>query len=786
MTTSWTEADLEAAIHEVLKITFPWLPAHAIRHQTKFSFTFGRKKIEIDGSKASQAEARADILLCHDEKPLAVLELKRSGISLTPYDDAQGLSYARVVNPQAPLVIVTNGHELHCLETHSGNQWHPSHYNERSFLALVANAANIAASDTKLAVDTLMGTNANVWQQAVRNTSKETLSDLNVSLDAPANPFVRGFLIPRKSADLVMKQVTKGANLILVEGPPLIGKSNVLREITLNTMHHSHHAMLYIEGGVGQGILQSLADTLSRSLNWPVSPVEARNWLVQVSRNDAGHKLLLAIDGLDIDNQDARREIEDLTSNAFSEGLVIVVALDDTVAEQLVHLPSGRSTSAIGRRARRIKVGPLDNEEFVIAKTLLSQRRIRMMHGAYASLEFRQPWILGAISKPAIESIEQANLHHFIMLPPLLSLNLIRLARERFIDEKVRRLFKAIGTALLIDTRDQQRHYSLKIESSGVNLVRRKILVDHVDASELQWLLDHGYLRPAMHQASNESILYIRLPELLASEVARLLADELIPLAQRNPRDASAFIAGAASNLPIGDVIAAQAILDAATQPTSLPFELIRVMLETIPKREPVPPGTRSTMYYPGKGLVELVLHEDGSASIDFERKSVVVDLEGDLPYSYHNIHEWLVLSHLAAIPLMMEIDGNQKRIDPRILLKVGTANEILRRPEGELGMNSILTHEISGIGTIICHKDGIVEPITYSVFLYLAREGDKANRWIDKAIAQESMPLLSRIDIALREISSSASQTLSTWATSTLEKKVTPSFKIPSNLHGN
>ena len=80
-TTFATEADLEAAIHAVVQKIFPWLPSTSIRHQTKFSFQFGRQTISVDGLSDSSREARADILLYRGDRPLAVLELKRPGAS---------------------------------------------------------------------------------------------------------------------------------------------------------------------------------------------------------------------------------------------------------------------------------------------------------------------------------------------------------------------------------------------------------------------------------------------------------------------------------------------------------------------------------------------------------------------------------------------------------------------------------------------------------------------------------------------------------------------------------
>jgi hypothetical protein len=91
--TLWpTEADFEADIQVALRRAFPWLPPGSIKHQTKFSFDFGRARIEVDGKEQSRATGRADVLLYSGQLPLAVLELKRAGHALEGADTAQGLS----------------------------------------------------------------------------------------------------------------------------------------------------------------------------------------------------------------------------------------------------------------------------------------------------------------------------------------------------------------------------------------------------------------------------------------------------------------------------------------------------------------------------------------------------------------------------------------------------------------------------------------------------------------------------------------------------------------------
>jgi Type I restriction enzyme R protein N terminus (HSDR_N) len=141
-------------------------------HQVRFSFTIGRATVEIDGT-ATTAEGRTDILVHAYGKPLAVFELKRQGLELTPDDEAQGLSYAKVMTPPFPLVVVTNGGETRILAAHSGEAWQPATPSEEEFSKLVAAAGRAAMGDLKQAVSALMGSNPAVWVQAVRAASND-------------------------------------------------------------------------------------------------------------------------------------------------------------------------------------------------------------------------------------------------------------------------------------------------------------------------------------------------------------------------------------------------------------------------------------------------------------------------------------------------------------------------------------------------------------------------------------------------------------------------------------
>ena len=782
LTTSPTEADLEASIHHAVARAFPWLAPGSIRHQTKFAFSFGRKKIEVDGAEVSRAESRSDIILYNGERPLAVLELKRAGVPLTADDDAQGLSYARVLNPSPPLVVVTNGNDLHIVETHGGKKWAATVPTEQEFQALVANAARVAAADLKDAIDTLMGTNAAVWMQAVRNASATAITELSASPDKPTRPFVEQILFPRRAGFKALAHVKNGARLVLLEGAPLAGKSNVLREIAVRTAALPNMAALYLEAGVGGSIVQTVADSLSNALEWQVGLEGTRAWLKRLSKSN-DRKLLLLVDGLAADDSDTRKEIEDLTSPGLGSGVVVVAALDDTVAERLVLMPNRRAPSAIGRRAQRVAVKPLDDHEFEAAQAVLWKHRIGLMDGAGLEAEFRQPWVLRAMCEPVLDELRNAEPDRGILLPPLLSLDLIRHARERFDDHDLRRQFNGIAKAVLAEATDQSREVSLKLESIEVNVLRRETLLQHITSDDLALLTNDGSLKSAMH-ASDEAVLYVRLPELLASELARLLAKELINRRKADQDEVAAWLAGAASSFPMGDVIAAQAILDAVQKPEGISFGLIGALIDKPPQRETVRPGSRFAMNFPGVGQIEIITTENGKGEVVMHGQAHEIELDEGFGETYGQFHPWLILSHLAGMPFVMEGDGGAHRVDPAVLLKVGSADIVLRAVSSDHSMRHVPTHDLPGIGSIVCHAAGIIEPITLSILRYLSRDEERHDDWIDAAIESKSMPLLARIHIALLQISAEADEEHAAWASHTLETKVRPAFKFFPPLH--
>ncbi|CAG1005900.1 hypothetical protein RHIZO_03214 [Rhizobiaceae bacterium] len=787
LTTAPTEADLEARIHAALRLAFPWLAPGSLKHETKFAFKFGHREIEIDGRTVSAAQARADILVIHDGKPLAVLELKRAGIALTPEDSEQGLSYARMLHPQPPLVVVTNGDDTVILETHSGQEWKPASPSEAALGELMVAAGKLAAADLREAVATLMGPGSLVWMSAVRAATQQTLSAMTGRWEEFDRPFVDGFLIPREATDEARRALLGSKRITIVEGAPLAGKSSVLREIALSEAASEDMAVLFVEAdSYGGGIIAAIAGILADALGWQVTEADTRQWLADMSRQD-GPALVLAIDGLGPARDEVRKDIEELSGDRYGDRLKLVLAVDDAVTRRLTMNETGRKATSIGRRAEVVTLDTLSAAEFERAARMLWDHRIGIMQGGFKATEYRVPWILRSLAADVTTAPQYEDENMAASLPPLLGTELLARARARFDDSSnIRHSYRGLAEAVMAETADERRLPATVLQSMETFVIRRKTLKDYIDHSEVKTLIETGYAKESVN-ADQDAVVIARLPELLASEMAVLLAHELKERMDKADEAAAWFVARCA-RLPLGDIIGAQALFDLVGIGGSIPWQFIAAMLRMPPRTDSIRPGMAFAMSLPGGGRLDFRVGDDGKVMVQGGGVLEVLDADdfadGDL---YADMDSWMILAHLAGHPFVAQsADGTLAgRADPALLTEIGTAPMALRRPAAQEDINGVLMHHIDGHGSIVCHEEGIVEPVTLSIYHFLLRDHERVEDWLDEAIARRSLPLLARIDIALRMLTHSGNRQVAAWAKRMLENSVGPALRALPALHG-
>lgn len=273
----------------------------------------------------------------------------------------------------------------------------------------------------------------------------------------------------------------------------------------------------------------------------------------------------------------------------------------------------------------------------------------------------------------------------------------------------------------------------------------------------------------------------------VASEAADLLAIELLAKAKDDPKAAAHWLARKASTLPLGDVVGAQALIDAAHRYGSLPLGLIEALINSPPEKKIMAPGTTAALYFPGAGTIDMTFQDGGSILLQAhgQRHKIQSDPSDEQHVAYGNVHSYLILSHLASRPFAIDQDGEiGPRLDPAILTEVGACPVVLRAAENppEIG-GGIFTHDLPD-AEIVCEKSGIVEPITLSIFWFLGAADQLASEWLDDAIETNSYPLLSRIHIALGELADSADPKRSGFARQALDSLVKPALSAFPLFH--
>lgn len=624
-----TEADLEASVHAAIARAFPGADVQ-IQHQMRFKFHVGKALVDIDGAQSWTKEGRADIVLLHKGRALAVVELKRKGLELQDADRLQGISYARMLDPIAPLVVVSNGEVTKQYCTYTGQEWIPVSSDEIQLDSLINNVLMLATDDVRKAAQTLMGTVCGVWSAVVKESTAEKMESLSGELRDSHVPFARDFLIPREATGAVIEALERSCFVIL-EGEPLTGKSNVLRELVNVAAQSDDFVPLYLEDG-GGGYLQCLADALARTVNWPFTVEDARFWLQRLAR-DQEMKLVIIIDQYLNTSEASQRELEDLVGLAKNGGFSVVAAMDDALVDGVIKSRNGRSLSLLGRLCDRVMVQSLQDDEFERAVFAAKRLGVKLMEGSFRSDDYRRPWILRSVICSAMDRIP-VDESCAVEAPPLLGVNFIDYVRARYDDAALRRHYHELARATLDDYLRTGRSDKMEIEAANAFLLRDEAL-KNLSSEARKYLADCGALKYRTYE--DLPVFRIGFYEMLVSELASVIADRLRCQVEFDIEDAMKWLMSAAEVLPMGEIIAARAIVSLIRSGVD-PTPICRELLSQSPVQGVSSPRTRFAIK-----TIDVRDDEVGDAET----------LEASPGYYSDNTLPWITLSHvLAAQPL--------------------------------------------------------------------------------------------------------------------------------------
>ena len=763
------EAELEALLGSALALAFPNIPRDQLKHQTRFTVRLGHHEQEYDCAWAWKTEGCADIIVFHQDRALAVVELKREGLVLTSTDRSQAQSYANQITPRPPLLVLTNGKTVEILDSATGQPWSPGDNAEAAVAKLLQNAATIAAAGMRWAVEALMGPEAGLWTKAVRERTAHLIGQLTAAPGETGKPFARDFHYPRLVTRKAEELLKDDKAIVLIEGPPMIGKSSVLRELAARTAHSRELAMLMLRGGGGAGLFQRIANLFSAELEWEVTADNVRQWLRRMSTFGYGPTLVLMIDGLEACGEMAM-DLEELADTQFGPKLRVIATTDH--ADALLSTANGRGPTAIAVRAARLEVGPIGVREFKYAQRALKKLRMEFMLGSPFADDYRAPWVLRSIYEDLVRHPKHGDKAGYFLLPASLGLELIDKARETYAGQTgLLRGYRLIARDALADQTRPSPEFCLA--GSYAFIVRRDALSPGSEAA-LPQLAAQGWITSYRH-AGGEDVIAPTAPELFMSELAIAAGEELGRRAQIDGHAAGVWLGERFNATYLGDLIGAQAIRELASRIGSFDVRILWGLLSKEPRAELVENTLIAIALADGR--VQHVRIENGKARL-IDRNGMgfgpEIDLGAQRSRMYTDMTPWMILGQFARLPTAFA-GHDHVRVDASLLLRIGICPfPLLRATDAGFGHHA---HDLGDLGEVLCTKNGPIEAVTAAMADLLSQPWDQRDDWIETALKTHSLPLINRVMIALHAVRMPPNTDCAAWASTVLAKQIAPAI---------
>jgi len=731
------EATFESTLHAVLGRAFPSIANARITHQASMTLRLGRYSVAANGDLKKKAKGRLDVLVSVDSKPAVLLELKAPGRGVLTEDVEQARSYARLLNPMPPLFGVSDGQATRFFRTHDSSEWLAATIDDQQLQGLLDDALACAAAEHDSAVRLLLGRRPSLWAQILRAETQAALAALEGDVADFSRPLAASFSVPRAAVARLQASLHQ-SELVVLTGPPLSGKTNVLAQMCRSP--DTNFVPLYIDAAAASyGIWRHLADVFSVGLLQATSAEETRQWVWSGLRDLSGPRPVLIIDGWRPgENDRVRADLEEIVGRLAAGNLRIVLALDDADFESLSHVPGRTTKTPLGRAAKQIPLGILEDAEFEQGIGVLYEKQGASFYaGAHHNRELRFPRLLrlhaaltgGHDDAPTDTAPPGPSMSMATLLPAITSVDIVEAAWRQFTsgpNQELRSDLELLATAWVTIPSPTSPQELMAFEQLGRSALPMQALEHALTAERLRRLRQQGFLRPV--EIPGGHFMIMRLPELLAAAAAAVVAKRVI--AEPNVDAAYDLFLRETQRFPLSDVVGAGVILRS--------YESVRIvdgLMKRLLDDEPI------VTHLTG-GRAELITGE-GS------RPSAVEDGR-----TMSNLHPALVLSHLAAVPMAFD-DENDRRIDggspnATIIGRVGGVPHLLRRidtvPVRE--MRPISFHYFGDV-SVVCHNEGIVEPIVQSILFHLLREPEEAGELAKWAVEEDRAPLVWRLRIA-------------------------------------
>ena len=754
-----SEASLEARINAAITAVFPSFNSTELEHQTSFTVRVGKKDHIYDGSKEQLARGRADILIKKNGASIAVLELKRPSSKLTEEDVEQGLSYARLIHPIAPLVVVTNATETWLYETSTGSKLARTTIDEKALITSINSAAQIAEDDLRRAISTLLGTDELLWLELVKSATATKLIELSGTPSDTSAPFTEDFYIPREVVNDIQSELLKtdGARILFVRSDPGQGLSSVLRGLVSDAPTLSpKDKYLFLEAESSPNLEAAIGSFVEAEFDIPLDKGQVRHWLRRLSQTST-EPFVVVIDDLEIRHEALIEALKFYSDRTFGNGLKFVVGTNDHVFQSLTIRGKGKATM-LGRRSKSFECQNLNDEEFSGFVKMMKGRGVHFMNGVRHSMEMRRPWVLRYMTSWTLEDDMFISKTAIPVIPSMVSTDLLISARQEHPDQSASEAMEDLAECFLEMVNEPSPSPEFSIETLHRFILPLKKVRDVLTGTALKHLIELGYVRHSTRSFGR--VLSIRRPIVFASFIAEVLAGKLKNLLDDEslgPEGIGRTYTENCSKLPMGDIIGAFALSDVLRSHEKSPLPLVMSLLSRAPSTKPIPVGTKAIAFVEDDKTLKFKWLEDGEMEVELphRQKAIITVGEDEVPTFIVDSEPWVMLAHFAMTPSeLLFNDGESLRFDPGILLRVGQSEHPLRRP-GSVSDSIETAHHKAKDGTsVLCHHNGFTEIGTLAIMRLLdGLSLEMCEQWVEEACEINSPALLMRVDFILSQL---------------------------------
>lgn len=282
------------------KVLLPYLQSLGfgvddLSFEKNFSLQLGRSK-----HKVGRIHGRLDVLCKHGKQNLFVIEVKGKDVDLLPRDVDQGISYARLVDPIAPFVIVTNGKSTKVVDTITKQELSGSDIANGS--PFWKNGCKLSAGDELNQRLEALSRFIGYSKENLTAFSRSQLDDRMQTLKGNRNELHKKyipdlFLSRLEIVDSFRRFLLSRSQCFALIGEAGVGKTNFMCGLAETMMNEC--IVLFLNG---TSLIKNVPDSLREDFNWVFSQqLEANEILQRLNglATNAGTQVCIFVDALD-------------------------------------------------------------------------------------------------------------------------------------------------------------------------------------------------------------------------------------------------------------------------------------------------------------------------------------------------------------------------------------------------------------------------------------------------------------------------------------------------------